>query len=100
MTIPKTLKLGAFNWTVEENQDVAREGCVYGSTHFRSQKIFLDPDVTDDNKAETLLHELLHTAIYHSGLTERLKNGATEEEIVSSITPALYQALHDNGLVF
>jgi hypothetical protein len=101
MTIPKKLKLGAFDWTVQESQDVAREGCVYGSTHFRTQKIFIDPDITEDNKAETFLHELLHTAVYHSGLTERLKTGTpSEEEILSSISPALYQAIHDNGLVF
>jgi hypothetical protein len=100
MRIPQTLKIGAYNWTVQEDADVVAEGGVYGSTHFRTQKIFLAPDISVENKAETLLHELLHTAIYYSGLKERLPSSISDEEIVASISPLLYQIITDNKLVF
>ena len=102
MKIPNQLKIGAFIWDIKIDDNVAHEGSVYGSTHSKSQTIFLDPNTTKQHLEEILLHEALHSIVWQTGLYERLKSasGISEEEIVSTISPALYQLLIENKLDF
>jgi len=40
--IPKKIKIGGFTWQIiTDDQAVPYESNAYGSTHFKSQKIFL-----------------------------------------------------------
>lgn len=101
MKIPKKLKIGGFIWTVEENEKVSQEAKNLGSTHYRKQRIFIDPFVSSQKKEHGLIHESLHVIFWQSGLRERMKNikEITEEEIIQTLSMGLYQVLKDNRLM-
>lgn len=42
MNLPTKVRVNGFDWTIEEQKDVALEGGIYGSTHHTTQKIFLE----------------------------------------------------------
>lgn len=100
MKIPNKIKVLGFDWIVDENQNVANEGGVFGSTHHRKQIIFIDPSETQQKKEHTLIHEILHTIWWQTGLTERFKKIENlEEEVVQTLAHGLYHVLKDNNLL-
>ena len=101
MIIPRIIKIGGFEWIVEENAKVASEGGVFGSTHHLTQTIFLDPASTEQKKEHTLIHEIMHAVWWQSGLAVRYKGdkGGIEEEVVSALAHGVYQVLKDNSLL-
>lgn len=101
MEIPQTVKIGGFVWSVEENEKVAAEGNVYGSTHHTKQRIFLEPNETPQKKEQTLLHEILHAIWHQTGLGKRFigDQSKIEEEIVHALSMSLYQVLKDNNML-
>lgn len=101
MKIPKTIKVGGFDWKVSFNDEVTAEGNCFGSTHHRTQKIYLENKETcsQDKVDQTLLHEILHAVWWQQGLTES-EARQYEEFIVSSLSMGLYQVLKDNKLQF
>ena len=97
MKIPKKIKIGGFIWTIEENQDVALEGNMFGSTHYRTQKLFLEKESTQQKKEQCLLHEIMHAIWWQTGLNERYKEKREiEEEIIQTLSNGIYQVLKDN----
>lgn len=101
MIIPEKLKIGGFIWTIEESEDVSREGNAYGSTHHSTQKIYIDPKATPQKKEHTVLHEIMHALWWQSGLGERYKGDKnhTEEEVIQALAHGMYQVLKDNNLI-
>lgn len=100
MKIPKKLKIGGFIWSVEESEKVSNEGEVFGSTHFKKQRIFIDPSETQQKKEHTLIHEILHAIWWQTGLNNRYKDKKEmEEEIIQAVAHGLYQVLKDNSLL-
>ena len=98
MKIPKKIKIGGFIWEVCENQDVNNEGDVFGSTHYKKQKIFIEPfgNVTEQKREQTLLHEILHVVWWQTGLNRRITEKGLDEEIIHTLSMGLYQVLKDN----
>ena len=101
MKIPKTLKIGGFDWAVETSKDVTNQGNCFGATHHRTQKIFLEDESTcGKQKVEhTLLHEVMHAVWWQQGLTETDAD-KYEELVVTAMSMGLYQALKDNKINF
>lgn len=102
MKIPTTLKIAGLTWKVKESKNIATEGSCWGSTHYDSQTIYLDPATTEQHKAEVLLHEILHAVMWVSRLDQRFRsdNKPTDEEVVCAVTATLFQVLKDNKLRF
>lgn len=100
MNLPEKIKIGGFDWRIVESQDVANAAEIFGQTHFRQQKIFIEPSETDQKKEQTLIHEIMHALLWQSGLTLRFdkKEIITEEEIVSGLSMGIHQVLKDNNL--
>lgn len=100
MIIPKKLKIGAFEYLVTQNEEISNEGNSFGSMHTRKQKIFLDPNETQQKKEHTLIHEIMHAVWWQSGLCSRYKDTPKiEEEIIDTISNGMYQVLKDNKLL-
>ena len=101
MKIPKKIKINGFDWEIQEDANVAMEGSVFGSTHYKNQKIFLDPNTTQQKKEQCLIHEAMHAVVWQTGLNERFRNPEklTEEEIVQALSFGMYQVLKDNGFL-
>jgi Zn-dependent peptidase ImmA (M78 family) len=103
MKIPKTIKICGFDWEIIESQDVANSNENFGETHYRNQKIFIEPSEKQQKKEQVLLHEIIHAIFWQTGMWQRLKNkdyNPDEEEISQSISFMLYQVLKENSLYF
>ena len=58
-----------------------------------------DPSFSRDAREELLVHELLHVIIKNAGLHECLREGFTEEFVVSALAPRLHALLKELGAV-
>lgn len=101
MKIPKILKCGGLDYEVIESDDISQFGDCIGATLHYSQKIFIKPNQKDDGKEKTFLHEIIHIALYQSGMTLRLERYDKDlvEDIVCSLENTLYQILKDNKII-
>ena len=104
MTIPESIKIGGFDWNIKRDINVTSEGNVFGSAHYKSQSIFIEPEpfCTKQKAEQCLLHETIHAIFWQTGLNQRINNinKDLEEEIVSALAHGLYQVLKDNKLSF
>lgn len=101
MKIPKQLKIGGLIFEIKESEEIANQSNVWGSTHFKKQKIFLDPSEKQQKKEHTLFHEILHACLWSSGIGDRLRrlDKDLEEDLCASLDSQLYQVLKDNNLL-
>lgn len=101
MNIPKKIKVGYLTYSVvmdDKQFHDANES--WGHTSHKYQRISLDPDVTEERKNETFLHELLHVCYHTSGLDAIDTDKLDQESIVRILTKSLYSVLKDNHLQF
>lgn len=100
MKIPKRIKIGGFWWAIKFSKDIAVEGQVYGSTHFPSQTIFLDPRLTPQKIEQTFIHEILHAVAWQYGVARMLdaadETKRLEEHVVAGMAFGIHQVLKDN----
>jgi hypothetical protein len=99
MKMPTGLKINGFNWKIVESDSVAREGNVYGSCHYMTQTIYLDPSSTEQKRKQCLLHEIMHAVSWQSGLSKRMDNSKLEEEVITALSFGIFQVLEDNKML-
>ena len=100
MNLPNSLKINGFDWKIEESGPVSLAAECFGTTHYGTQTIYLDPTMTDQKKKQCLLHGILHAVWWMQGLGARPKDQKlTEEEVIAALSFGLYQVLNDNGLL-
>jgi hypothetical protein len=90
MDIPRYLKIGPFNYTIEAhegywNKDDER---VYGEVDERNCTINLDVDASAEVIRDAILHEVIHAIL--------LMYSRDDEELVRLLTPMLLQVMRDN----
>lgn len=98
MRIPRKLKIGGFIWRVIFSEEVSREGRCYGSTHFAKQKIYVDPQSTQQKQEQAFLHEILHAIWWQQGLCSVTEVSKQEECVVDALSYGLHQVLTDNKI--
>lgn len=82
MKIPKSFKLAATTWKVEEVSNLS--AC--GETHMNEAVIKVRKEMNPEVKAQTFLHELLHAIWYTRGV-----NGEHNEQEIDSTAHFLHQ---------
>ena len=92
MTIPKRIKFMGYTFQVTSETERAEEEECYGIINYKTQTIRLYNPVSNERKAETLIHELIHL------VTDFLKINL-EEDDVSRLGKGLYAALKENGML-
>lgn len=92
MTLPKKVKIGPFWFSVEKTSLLEDK---VGMMDYRKQKIFIFDDMNEDIMADTLLHEILHTIFYASGVNEDFDHDG-QERIVNTFATPLLQIIRDN----
>lgn len=88
-----TLRIGGIEYSVIEF-DGDLDANLMGREAYDKAKIFINKDMPNGKKNETLLHELLHI-IYANAY---LHPGDDEERVVGALATGLYQILADNFL--
>lgn len=101
MLFHNSYRVGArtFNFSVEKSNSVLDSNPNIRSyvDHIASRIVVrFEPDMSDDAKEELLFHELMHAIVKNSGLDQCLKEGFTEEFVVSALAPRIHQLLKDN----
>ena len=77
------------NKLMEYKQDT--EGYFYGQTHFQTQEIWIDKELTKEQKRRTLYHELMHCYIVSYITTQDL---TYEEELLCDISANSHDIIH------
>jgi hypothetical protein len=90
MDIPRYLKVGPFNYTVELhdgywNKDDIR---VYGEVDERGATIHLDVDASPEVIRDSIVHEVIHAIL--------LMYDRDDEDLVRLLAPMLLQIMRDN----
>ena len=90
MEIPRYLKVGPFNYTVELhdgywNKDDIR---VYGEVDERTCTINLDVDASPEVVRDSIVHEVIHAIL--------LMYDRDDEDLVRLLAPMILQVMRDN----
>lgn len=90
MDIPRYLRIGPFNYTVELhdgywNKDDER---VYGEVDERTATINLDVDASPEMIRDAVLHEVIHAIL--------IMYDKDDEDLVRVLAPMLLQFMRDN----
>lgn len=65
-----------------------------GECAFEEQRIYLNAKCSEERRQATLLHEVIHAAMFESGARQVLKlDHDDDEQIVLMLTAALHQAV-------
>lgn len=67
-------------------------GYFYGQSHFKHNEVWLDKDLTNDIKRETLYHELLHCYIVSFITTQDIEH--YDEELMCDISARSHNLIH------
>ena len=93
MKIPKTIKIGGFNYQVILKDRYKEDGSTDLGTHSVHQlKIWIDREMVQQQQEETLLHEIIEAINDHNDLK-------LEHNQISGISNNIYQVLKDNQLI-
>lgn len=95
-TLPDLIRIGHVNFRLLPlgPAEAAEEGAD-GLTAPDLEEISIAGNLAPDRAAEVLLHEILH-GIYH---VRGLKDGMSEERVVTDMAPLLLEVLRDNQRV-
>ena len=100
MKCPPKVKVGYKDITINlVRSDFSKQTDCYGEYQHRANKIEIQQDLTPDDFANTLLHEVLHAVVYEHSLTvdgNVLSTDSNEEIVVNSITNGLMTVFKDN----
>ena len=96
----KILKYAGDNgWDLNHQFKKDNMGDVYGQFTARENKIEIQPDLSDIDEANTLLHEILHAGVWVTSLCQSgqpLSQSVDEELVVNSLSNNLIQVFIDN----
>lgn len=96
MTIPKTIKIGGFNYYVErpDGAFVSDGMALDGEHNFAEETIKVSTNGCGDYQDLVFLHEVCHAIIEHYVSRKQ------DEEFVEQFSKGLYQVLTDNAEIF
>ena len=69
-----------------------QDGYYYGQTHFQTQEVWLDKDLSYEKKKKTLYHELMHCYIREFVTTRDIE---PTEEIMCDISANSHDSIHE-----
>jgi len=90
MKLPKSVKLGCFEYEVKEDKDENMPEFL-GDMNPYIKRIRVRKNMEDQVKRETFLHELLHACCDEARLPPEM-----EEKFVSVVSPRLFELLQRN----
>lgn len=103
MSAPKHAKVGHVHYRIREEKGLGEATGNSGACGQDVQLIIYDPTLGEDQQRETLLHELLHAAVFAVGLHDFLKEVEEaagvkdlEEKVINGQAGILLQILQDN----
>lgn len=85
------MKICGVNYEIIETEDIFdSDSTHFGQIDFKKGKIFLNEDLSEDAKAETLIHEVTHALLVYIGRSDL----TAEETFVQALGNAIYQTFN------
>jgi len=100
--LPKKIKISFADVRIETTADSKFKEDCYGEYSSKENKITLANDITDKDVSNTILHEVIHAAVWYGGLKDEgsaLEDDKQEEHVVNVLTNQLCQIFRDNPKV-
>jgi hypothetical protein len=80
------------NYEIKELEIIDENPNVLGQIVYQKQEIQIKKSLLKDMKNSTIIHEIVHGILFHSGKQELNE----KEELVESISSSIYQVLKSN----
>lgn len=94
MSLPKSIKIGAIHYRVEEIPNLGDDsGKLDGRISHGLARIQIEDDLNPQGKVHTLLHEIVHA------VATQLGHPKLDEGLVDAIAYGAYQVLRDNPIL-
>jgi uncharacterized protein YjaZ len=95
--LPSKVKISGIDYsiTVAEHKDAGEENFLCGEISYHKTTIYINEEQNDQQRAATLIHEIVHGILYHMG-SEMNDN----EKFVEGFASGLHQVFRDNNWTF
>lgn len=93
MNLPKKVKIGSIDYTIEEVKVVDRDKLVWGQIDYRNSTIKIDKLLDDEQKDITFWHEVLHAMFSQISAKQN-------EKLIDRLAHLLHGFTKDNKEVF
>lgn len=80
------------NYEIKELDIIDENPDVLGQIIYQKQQIEIKKSLKKDMKNTTIIHEMIHGILFHSGKQELNKN----EDLIESLSNSIYQILKSN----
>ena len=97
--LPRTIKISFADIAIETSNNIEFKDECYGEYNSKENKITLADGIEDKDMANTILHEIVHAAVWYGGLKDEgsvLEDDKNEEHVVNIVTNQLCQIFRDN----
>ena len=88
----ESIKILGCDYAITEEDRISRDSYTYGSVDYVTQTIKISKELTPQRKAETLLHEVVHTILFEMREVDLSEN----ERFVGIMAATLLQVFRDN----
>ena len=88
----ESIRILGCDYDVAETDRISRDGYTYGEVDHVEQVIKISKELKPQRKAETLLHEVIHTIFFELRENDLHDN----ERVVNSLAATLLQVFRDN----
>jgi len=98
-SLPKKIKISFDDVSLVVTDDVKFREENYGTFESKDSSITIADDLSDTALSNTLLHEIVHAAVWYGGLKDEgaaLEDDKVEENVVNVISNQLCQIFRDN----
>jgi len=98
MKIPKQIKIGWRNYTIQSIEDKRDEkgDLLNGEIDYVNHIISIDKNLLEDEKILTFIHEMIHGIFHNQGNLKWRDN----ENLICAVSEGLFQIIKDNPKVF
>ena len=91
--LPRTIKISFADIAIETSNNIEFKDECYGEYNSKENKITLADGIEDKDMANTILHEIVHAAVWYGGSV--LEDDKNEEHVVNIVTNQLCQIFRE-----
>ncbi len=92
----KTIRIGGVDFEVRSNPELSIAADACGRISVNVSRIEVEPSMSQQHQAQTILHEIVHGIIRISRLGDALQNSDDEDRFVDGLAYGLLQVIRDN----
>ena len=92
----KTIRIGGMDFEVRVNPELSISENACGKISVNLSRIEIEPSMSQQRQAQTMLHEIVHGIIRTSRLGDVLQNSDDEERFIDGLAFGMLQVIRDN----